>query len=157
MTTIRYKSPDYYLVDELLTDEHKLIRGAIRDWVNREVIPIIEEANQKHEFPRHLVKELGEIGAFGPFIPVEYGASYSSRVVAQGNLNRKLAEVFGTKGFSLLEIWGLCPSYAYKKIKDINNLPCNERTLENPRDQYHLHIKNSSSLFEDLTQIENRF
>jgi glutaryl-CoA dehydrogenase len=75
MATIRYKSPDYYLVDELLTDEHKLIRGAIRDWVNRAVIPIIDDANQKHEFPRHLVKELGEIGAFGSYIPVEYGGS----------------------------------------------------------------------------------
>ncbi len=75
MATIRYKSPDYYLVDELLTDEHKLIRGAIRDWVNRAVMPIIDDANQKHEFPRHLVKELGEIGAFGPYIPVEYGGS----------------------------------------------------------------------------------
>ncbi|MCX6277801.1 MAG: acyl-CoA dehydrogenase family protein [Bacteroidetes bacterium] len=75
MSTIRYKSPDYYQVDELLTDEHKLIRGSIRDWVNRAVIPIIDEANQKHEFPRHLIKELGEIGAFGPYIPAEYGGS----------------------------------------------------------------------------------
>jgi len=75
MSTIRYQSPDYYLVDELFTEEHKLIRGAIRAWVNRAVIPIIDEANQKHEFPRHLVKELGEIGAFGPYIPVEYGGS----------------------------------------------------------------------------------
>ncbi|MDP1623258.1 MAG: acyl-CoA dehydrogenase family protein [Bacteroidales bacterium] len=75
MATIRYKSPDYYLVDELLTDEHKLVRGAIRDWVNRAVIPIIDEANQNHEFPRHLVKELGAIGAFGPYIPAEYGGS----------------------------------------------------------------------------------
>jgi glutaryl-CoA dehydrogenase len=75
MPTIRYKSPDYYLVDELLTDEHKLIRGSVRDWVNRAVMPVIDEANQKHEFPRHLVKELGEIGAFGPYIPVEYGGS----------------------------------------------------------------------------------
>jgi glutaryl-CoA dehydrogenase len=75
MATIRYKSPDYYLTDELFTDEHKLIRGSVRDWVNRAVIPIIDEANQKHEFPRHLVKELGEIGAFGPYIPVEYGGS----------------------------------------------------------------------------------
>ena len=85
------------------------------------------------------------------------GASYSSRVVAQGDLNQKMAEVFGTKGFSLLEIWGLCPSYSYKKIKDINKLPCNERTLENPNDPYYLHIKNSSSLFDELSQIENRF
>jgi glutaryl-CoA dehydrogenase len=75
MSTIRYKSPDYYLVDELLTDEHKLVRSAIRDWVNRAVLPIIDEANQKHDFPRHLVKELGGIGAFGPYIPVEYGGS----------------------------------------------------------------------------------
>jgi glutaryl-CoA dehydrogenase len=75
MSTIRYKSPDYYQVDELFTDEHKLIRGSVRDWVNRAVMPIIDEANQKHEFPRHLVKELGEIGAFGPYIPVEYGGS----------------------------------------------------------------------------------
>jgi glutaryl-CoA dehydrogenase len=75
MSTIRFKSPDYYLVDELLTDEHKLIRGSVRDWVNRAVRPIIDEANQKHEFPRHLVKELGAIGAFGPYIPVEYGGS----------------------------------------------------------------------------------
>ncbi len=75
MSTIRYKSPDYYQVDELLTDEHKLIRRTIRDWVNRAVIPIIDEANQHHAFPRHLVKELGEIGAFGPYIPVEYGGA----------------------------------------------------------------------------------
>jgi hypothetical protein len=61
MSTIRYKSPDYFLLDELLTDEHKLIRGAIRDWVNGAVMPIIDEANLKHEFPVHLVKELGGI------------------------------------------------------------------------------------------------
>ena len=75
MSTARYKSPDSYLVDELLTDEHKLIRGTVRDWVNRLVMPVIDEATQKHEFPGHLVKELGNIGAFGPYIPVEYGGS----------------------------------------------------------------------------------
>jgi len=62
-------------VDELLTDEHKLVRSAVRDWVNRAVIPIIDEANQKHMFPKHLVLELGKIGAFGPYIPVEYGGA----------------------------------------------------------------------------------
>ncbi|MBL6964803.1 MAG: acyl-CoA dehydrogenase family protein [Bacteroidetes bacterium] len=75
MSTSRYNSPDYYQVDELLTDEQKLVRGAVRDWVNRAVIPIIEEANQKCEFPMHIVKELGEIGAFGPYMPMEYGGS----------------------------------------------------------------------------------
>ena len=75
MSASRYRSPDYFCIDELLTDEHKLIRSSIRDWVNRSVIPIIDEANQKHEFPVHLVKELGETGALGPYIPVEYGGA----------------------------------------------------------------------------------
>ncbi|MBE9492046.1 MAG: acyl-CoA dehydrogenase family protein [Bacteroidetes bacterium] len=70
-----YKPVDYFGVDDLLTDEHKIIRSSIRDWVNRSVIPIIEEAAQKHEFPQHLFKELGEIGAFGPFIPEKYGGA----------------------------------------------------------------------------------
>ncbi len=70
-----YKSPDYYLTDELFSAEHKTIRSAIRDWVNKAVIPIIDEANQKHQFPQHLVKELGELGAFGPCIPQKYGGA----------------------------------------------------------------------------------
>ena len=65
--------PDHYVVDELYTDEHKIIRDAARDWVNRSVKPIIEEYFEKAQFPRHLVKEMGELGMFGPFIPEEYG------------------------------------------------------------------------------------
>ncbi len=68
-----FKHPDYYQVDELLTEEHKLVRDAAREWVKREVTPIIEDYAQKAEFPKHLIKGLGEIGAFGPFIPEEYG------------------------------------------------------------------------------------
>lgn len=75
MTTNSYKSPDYYLTDELFNDEQLMVRGAVRDWVNKSVIPIIDEANQKHEFPEHLVKELGELGVFGPYIPQEYGGA----------------------------------------------------------------------------------
>jgi glutaryl-CoA dehydrogenase len=70
-----FKHPDYYQVDELLTDEHKLVRDAAREWVKREVSPIIEEYAQKAEFPKHLIKGLAEIGAFGPFIPEEYGGA----------------------------------------------------------------------------------
>ena len=75
MSTIRFIAPDYYLADELLTDEHKIIRKAVRDWVNRAVIPIIDDACQKHEFPKHLIKELGGLGAFGPYIPSKYGGA----------------------------------------------------------------------------------
>jgi glutaryl-CoA dehydrogenase len=68
-----FESPDYYLLDELLTDEHKLIRQSIRDWVKKEVSPIIEDYAQRAEFPKHLLKGLAEIGAFGPTIPTQYG------------------------------------------------------------------------------------
>lgn len=68
-----FESPDYYLLDELLTDEHKLIRRSIRDWVKKEVSPIIEDYAQRAEFPKHLLKGLAEIGAFGPTIPEQYG------------------------------------------------------------------------------------
>ncbi|NVO11859.1 MAG: acyl-CoA dehydrogenase family protein [Bacteroidales bacterium] len=73
--TVQYTAPDHYLVDDLYTDEHKLVRNSARDWVNRSVKPIIEEYCDKSKFPLHLVKEMGEMGAFGPFIPVEYGGS----------------------------------------------------------------------------------
>ncbi|MDA9612314.1 acyl-CoA dehydrogenase family protein [Flavobacteriales bacterium] len=70
-----YKAPDYFLMDELLTDEHKMIRDAAREWVKREVSPIIEEACQKAEFPKQILNGLGEIGGFGPYIPTEYGGA----------------------------------------------------------------------------------
>src|SRR6478735_8268547 len=70
-----YESPDYYLLDELLTEEHRLIRASARDWVKKEVSPIIEDYAQRAEFPNQLIKGLADIGAFGPTIPVEYGGA----------------------------------------------------------------------------------
>ena len=69
----RYNAPDFYAIDDLLTDEQKLIRSSVREYVKRELSPIIEHFAQQAEFPRHIVKQLGEIGAFGPQLPVEYG------------------------------------------------------------------------------------
>lgn len=69
----RYVAPDFYGVDDLLTDEQKLIRASVREYVKREVSPIIEHYAQNAEFPRHIVKQLGDIGAFGPQLPIEYG------------------------------------------------------------------------------------
>ena len=68
-----FHHPDYYLLDELLSDEHKMVRDATRDWVKRSVSPIIEDYAQRAAFPEHLVKEMGEVGLFGPYIPEEYG------------------------------------------------------------------------------------
>jgi len=70
-----FEAPDYYQLDDLLTDEHKLIRDAAREWVKRDVSPIIEEYAQKAEFPNQILKGLAEIGAFGPYIPMEYGGA----------------------------------------------------------------------------------
>ena len=68
-----YRGFDYLNLDEQLTDEQKLIRESVRSWVNTSVIPIIEDCAENNKFPKHLIKELGEIGAFGPHIPTEYG------------------------------------------------------------------------------------
>ena len=67
-----FQAPDYYQLDELLNDEHKLVRDAASEWVKREVSPIIEDYAQKAEFPTQIINGLAEIGAFGPYIPVEY-------------------------------------------------------------------------------------
>ena len=70
-----FEAPDYYNLDDLLTEEHKLVRNAARDWVKRDVSPIIEEYAQKAEFPKQIIGGLAEIGAFGPYIPEEYGGA----------------------------------------------------------------------------------
>ncbi len=75
MATDRFEAHDYYLMDELLTDEHKLIRDTARTWVKKEVTPIVEEACQNSKFPKQWIKGLADIGAFGSYIPAEYGGA----------------------------------------------------------------------------------
>lgn len=70
-----FEAPDYYNLDDLLSEEHKLVRDAARQWVKRDVSPIIEEYAQKAEFPKQIIGGLAEIGAFGPYIPEEYGGA----------------------------------------------------------------------------------
>ena len=70
-----YQYHDYYAVDELLSDEHKVVRESVRKWVSQKVKPIIEEYAQKAEFPKHLIPELAKLGALGPTIPAEYGGA----------------------------------------------------------------------------------
>lgn len=68
-----FVAPDFYNLDDLLTEEHKMVRQSVRDFVNQEICPIIEDCCEKAYFPNFLVPKLGELGAFGPSIPVEYG------------------------------------------------------------------------------------
>lgn len=70
-----FEAPDYYNLDDLFSEEHLLVRDAARQWVKRDVSPIIEEYAQKAEFPKQIINGLAEIGAFGPYIPEEYGGA----------------------------------------------------------------------------------
>ncbi|MEN8703896.1 MAG: acyl-CoA dehydrogenase family protein [Polaribacter sp.] len=70
-----FQAPDYYNIDDLLSEEHKLIRDSAREWVKRDVSPIIEDYAQRAEFPKQIINGLAEIGAFGPYIPEEFGGA----------------------------------------------------------------------------------
>ncbi len=67
--------PDFYSIDDLLSQEHKLVRDSVRDFVGKEILPVIEDCAQRNIFPTHLVPKFGEIGAFGPTIPQQYGGA----------------------------------------------------------------------------------
>lgn len=68
-----FESPDFYQLDDLLTEEHKLIRSSIREFVKKEITPFIESWAEKNHFPQDIVRKFGEIGAFGPTVPEQYG------------------------------------------------------------------------------------
>lgn len=70
-----FTSPDYYHLDGLLQEEHLLVREATRSWVKKNVSPIIEHHAQEATFPKEIIPGLAEIGAFGPYIPEEYGGA----------------------------------------------------------------------------------
>lgn len=68
-----FQHPDYFALDELLTEEHKLVRDSVRNYVKKEISPIIEDYAQRAAFPEQIVRQLGEMGCFGPTVPTEYG------------------------------------------------------------------------------------
>ncbi|GAB4347767.1 MAG: acyl-CoA dehydrogenase family protein [Flammeovirgaceae bacterium] len=68
-----YEAPDFYQIDDLLTEEQKLVRDSARAFVKKEITPIIEDCCQKAYFPSEIVRKFGEQGMFGPTIPSEYG------------------------------------------------------------------------------------
>jgi len=75
MPNDRFQSPDYYDLDDLFTEEQLLIRQSVRDWVKKEVPPIIEDYAQKASYPIKLNQGIAELGGFGPYIPQEYGGA----------------------------------------------------------------------------------
>ncbi len=86
-----YDHPDFYQIDDLLSEEHKMVRDSVRAYVKRELSPIIESCAENNYFPSHIVKQLGEQGCFGPQIPAEYGGGgldYISYGIAMQELER---------------------------------------------------------------------
>lgn len=92
MAEDRYLGHDYYLMDELLTDEQKLIRDSAREWLKTEVSPIIEDYYERAEFPNQILPGLASIGAFGPYIPEEYGGAGLDQI-SYGLLMQELERV----------------------------------------------------------------
>jgi glutaryl-CoA dehydrogenase len=70
-----YQAVDYYAVEELLSEEQRFVRGAVREWVERRLLPIIGDCWQQGRFPRELVPELGELGLLGATLPTSYGCA----------------------------------------------------------------------------------
>tara|TARA_B100001059_G_scaffold21926_1_gene17569 strand:+ start:1711 stop:2928 length:1218 start_codon:yes stop_codon:yes gene_type:complete len=86
-----YDHPDFYNLDDLFSEEHLLVRDSVRSYVKKELSPIIEDCAQRNYFPSHIVKQLGDVGCFGPQIPVEYGGGgldYISYGLAMQELER---------------------------------------------------------------------
>ncbi|MFW6192577.1 MAG: acyl-CoA dehydrogenase family protein [Gemmatimonadota bacterium] len=70
-----FEGVDYFDVDALLEDEERQVRDVVRDWVDREVVPVIAEHYVEREFPVELVPQMGELGFFGANLPAEYGCA----------------------------------------------------------------------------------
>ena len=85
-----FESPDFYEIDDLLTEEHKLIRTSVREFVKKEISPIIEDCAQKAQFPKHIVKLFGELGAFGPTIPEQYNPNGGLDYIAYGLMMQEI-------------------------------------------------------------------
>ena len=109
-----FESPDYYQLDELLSEEHLMVRKAVRDYVKKEISPIIEDYAQKAEFPSFIIKQLGDMGCFGPTIPTEYGGGgldYISYGIMMHELERGDSGVRSTA--SVQGSLVMFPIYAY--------------------------------------------
>ena len=125
--TDNFQSPDYFNVDELLSEEHKLIRESVRSYVKKEISPIIEDYAQRAEFPQQIVKQMGDLGCFGPTVPVQYGG---------GGLDYNITPMVG---FSTGKFTGI--SFATKAETEWKNFYVSSET------QYSMAIKNNASNF----------
>lgn len=76
----KFSGVDYFDTESLLSEEEKMIRDTVREFVEDEVIPIIEDYNRKCQFPIHLVSKMAELGLFGPTLSAKYGCAELNNV-----------------------------------------------------------------------------
>lgn len=61
----KFRGVDYYGIDDLLTEEQRMMRDAVRDWVEAKFLPVVSQHHRDGTFPMELAKDLGEMGVFG--------------------------------------------------------------------------------------------
>ncbi|HCA78144.1 MAG TPA: acyl-CoA dehydrogenase [Bacteroidetes bacterium] len=76
----KFRGVDYYHLDELLAEEELLVRHTVREFVDQQVLPIIEKHYAEGSFPIHLVPAMAELGLFGPTLPAKYGCAEMNSV-----------------------------------------------------------------------------
>jgi glutaryl-CoA dehydrogenase len=76
----KFQSPDYYSIDTVLSEDEILVRNTVRDFVEDNVLPIIEKHNRAGTFPMHLVQPMAELGLFGATLPAKYGCAELNNV-----------------------------------------------------------------------------
>ncbi|HEX6069143.1 MAG TPA: acyl-CoA dehydrogenase family protein, partial [Longimicrobiaceae bacterium] len=70
-----FSAPDYFDVDSLLSEEERLIRDTVREWVDDNLLPVIESAYIERRFPRELIPQMAELGIYGANLPEQYGCA----------------------------------------------------------------------------------
>ena len=76
----RFEGTDFYDIYSLLSEEERMVRDTIREWVEDRVIPIIGDAYVERRFPTELIPEIGELGMLGANLPAEYGCAELNNV-----------------------------------------------------------------------------
>ena len=76
----RFQGIDFYDLDALFSEEERMVRDTVRDWVEDRLMPVIGEAYHKRRFPTELIPELGELGVFGANLPEQYGCAELNNV-----------------------------------------------------------------------------
>ena len=76
----RFEGTDFYDIGSLLSEEERMVRDTIREWVEDRVIPIIGDAYVERRFPTELIPEIGELGMLGANLPAEYGCAELNNV-----------------------------------------------------------------------------